>query len=213
MDVKLQALEGTLRHVRVWMSTEQVGAKRQEHPHRIRFVIEDRPVDVACRNPSRECGTEGTLGKPERLLPLLFRQKLLPRDVRESRSSVGDVAAARAVTARQGIEQRDRSVRLRRSHALSDAVPGIVGDRRCRGQDLGCVAQSRCGHAGDLGYARRRIFCGRGRVNIEGSAAGNNRTASRDVDARLQLELPLGLGFPVGPDAVGGIIGQQLLAV
>ena len=42
VNVKLQALEGTLRHGRIWMSTEQVGTERDEHPHRIRLAIEHR---------------------------------------------------------------------------------------------------------------------------------------------------------------------------
>ena len=198
--MKFQALEDTLRHGRIWMSTEQVGTERDEHPHRIRLAIEHRPVDVPGCNPSRQAGAKGTLGKPERLRPLLFRQKLLPGDVGEARSS-GDVAAPRPVAARQGIEQRDRSVRLRRGHALSDAVPRIVRDRRCRGQDLDCIAQCRRGHAGDRGHARRRIFCGRGRVNIEGSAAGHAGIDDWDIDTRAQLGFPIGVSLPVEPDA------------
>jgi len=53
VDVKLQALEGTLRHGRIWMSAEQVGAERDKHPHWIRLAIEHRPVDVAGPHPSR----------------------------------------------------------------------------------------------------------------------------------------------------------------
>lgn len=175
VHVKLQAAQRTLRSCRIRVRAQEVGAKGKEHPHRVRLALDHGAIDIARRYPSVERGPKRAGGEPKRFCPLLRGNEVQSGDVAEARSRIGNVAAARAIAAGQGIEQRDRPAGLRRGDALRDAVPDIIGNRRSRLQDRSGFAQSCLRDSGDLGHLRRRIFRGRRGVDIERGTARHKR--------------------------------------
>jgi hypothetical protein len=115
-------------------------------------------------------------------------------DVAETPGSARHVAAGAAITAGERIEKRDGAVGLRRRHALSDAIPRVIRNRRSLADQLGGARDCLRLDAGGCRRAFQRPLGGSGGIKCERAAARN----AFNLGGCAQLRLCI----PVEPNAV-----------
>ena len=125
--------------------------------------------------------TKGAFREAKRLRLLAVAQEIMPGDVVEFGCPSRNVAALLAVMPGKPVEGGDRPVRLGRGQALSDAVPGVIGQRWAFEEDASGLLQILYADARDLCDPFRRIVRGGVRKGLQSGPEVQGAMAGFDV--------------------------------
>ena len=113
MDMEFQRRQGCPGLHGVGLRSQQIRPERDQHPHRIGFLLKDGAVDIACGNPAITPRPKRALCHAQGFGALRRAQQIEAGDIAKPSRAARHIATGRAVVAGNGIEQADGPVGLR----------------------------------------------------------------------------------------------------